>query len=123
LFDLREERERFGHPCADKPGLMLLPNLWLQFSHFSTCSSSSCSSSSSSCGIWNYITSLCRAAVDAMAKRSSEEDNYPVDNFDIQLENQSGEKLQFSSDDDRKFVLCPTPAYSTFFFFFFLSFL
>lgn len=50
-----------------------------------------------------------------MAKRSSEEDDYPVDNFDIQLENQSGEKLQFSSDDDRKFVLCPTPAYSTFF--------
>jgi FtsZ-binding cell division protein ZapB len=37
-----------------------------------------------------------------MAKRSSEEDDYPVDNFDIQLENQSGEKLQFSSDDDRK---------------------
>jgi hypothetical protein len=110
LFDLSKERERFGHPCADKPGLMLLPNLWLQFLHFSTCSSSSSSSSSSSCGIWNYITSLCRAAVDAMAKRSSEEDDYPVDNFDIQLENQSGEKLQFSSDDDRKFVLCPKPA-------------
>jgi hypothetical protein len=63
------------------------------------------------------ILPLCRAAVDAMAKRSSEEDDYPVDNFDIQLENQSGEKLQFSSDDDRKFVLYPTPAYSTFFFF------
>ncbi|CAM6069601.1 unnamed protein product [Sphagnum tenellum] len=46
-----------------------------------------------------------KAAVDAMAKRSSEEDDYPVDNFDIQLENQSGEKLQFSSDDDRKALI------------------
>lgn len=44
---------------------------------------------------------LIRAAVDAMAKRSND-DEYPSDDFDLQLENQNGEKLIFNSDTDRR---------------------
>lgn len=42
-----------------------------------------------------------KAAADAMAKRSNEGD-FPQDDFDLQLENQSGEKLLFKSDTDRR---------------------
>lgn len=36
-----------------------------------------------------------------MAKRSND-DEYPSDDFDLQLENQNGEKLIFNSDTDRR---------------------
>lgn len=39
-----------------------------------------------------------------MAKRSNE-GAFPSDDFDLQLENQSGEKLMFNSDTDRRFFL------------------
>ncbi|KAJ7541608.1 hypothetical protein O6H91_10G067200 [Diphasiastrum complanatum] len=42
-----------------------------------------------------------KSAADAMAKRSNE-DSYPTDDFDLQLENQSGERLTFASDEDRR---------------------
>lgn len=42
-----------------------------------------------------------KAAADAMAKRSNEGE-FPGDDFDLQLENQSGEKLVFKSDTDRR---------------------
>ncbi|KAG0590476.1 hypothetical protein M758_1G109800 [Ceratodon purpureus] len=42
-----------------------------------------------------------KAAADAMAKRSNE-GAFPSDDFDLQLENQSGEKLMFNSDTDRR---------------------
>lgn len=42
-----------------------------------------------------------KAAADAMAKRSNEGE-FPHDDFDLQLENQSGEKLMFKSETDRR---------------------
>lgn len=42
-----------------------------------------------------------KAAADAMAKRSHD-GGYPSDDFDLLLENQSGEKLIFKSDTDRR---------------------
>lgn len=44
---------------------------------------------------------LCRAAVDAMAKRHSN-DSFPVDEFSIELENQRGEKMSAFSDTDQR---------------------
>jgi hypothetical protein len=41
-----------------------------------------------------------------MAKRSNEGE-FPTGDFDLQLENQSGEKLMFNSDTDRRFFLFP----------------
>ncbi|KAG6556968.1 hypothetical protein Mapa_001384 [Marchantia paleacea] len=42
-----------------------------------------------------------KAAADAMAKRSNE-DGFPTDDYDMQLENQSGERLRFNSEDDKR---------------------
>ncbi|XP_024370673.1 uncharacterized protein [Physcomitrium patens] len=42
-----------------------------------------------------------KAAADAMSKRS-DDGRFPSDEFDLQLENQSGEKLTFNSETDRR---------------------
>lgn len=40
-----------------------------------------------------------------MSKRS-DDGRFPSDEFDLQLENQSGEKLTFNSETDRRFFSC-----------------
>lgn len=44
---------------------------------------------------------FCRAAVDAMAKRHTD-NSFPVDDFSIELENQSGEKMNVGSETDQR---------------------
>ncbi|KAL3689731.1 hypothetical protein R1sor_016040 [Riccia sorocarpa] len=45
-----------------------------------------------------------KAAADAMAKRSNS-DGFSPDDYDMQLENQSGERLRFTSEDDRRALM------------------